>query len=273
VLSFKRGRAYCEFDELSHDVLHNQIVKTTLARLVHYGGLDKDLRARLRCACDRMGDVSETPRLTEGTFRHVQLHRNNAFYRLLMDVCRLVVLQILPEESPGKFRFRDFLRDEKAMASLFQRFVRNFYAREQSKYRVTSVHMKWQATSGERESMELLPAMETDVSLTRPGEHLVIETKFYQDALRARYEKPRLHSGHLYQLFAYVRNLAMDADAPERVEGVLLYPAVESQLDLEYQMHGHRVRVVTINLDQDWREIRRELLALVERPPAPVAAA
>jgi 5-methylcytosine-specific restriction enzyme subunit McrC len=261
-LSFVQGRAHCEFDDLSPDVLHNQILLATLVRLIRHAGLDRELRASLQFTSERLGRLSSVS-LNEGTFRRIQLHRNIGFYRFLLEICRLVALQILPEEAPGRYQFRDFLRDEKAMALLFQRFVRNFYAHEQSKYRVSSVRLNWQATVGSPESLELLPVMETDVSLTRDGEHLVIDTKYYREALRSRYGKDRLRSEHLYQLFSYLRNISMAPGAPGTVEGLLLYPAVESELELEYAMHGHRVRVATVNLDREWREIRRQLLSRI----------
>jgi 5-methylcytosine-specific restriction enzyme subunit McrC len=46
-------------------------------------------------------------------------------------------------------------------------------------------------------------------------------------------------------------------------EGILLYPAVESTLRLSYEMHGHTLRICTIDLAQDWHEIRQELLQLI----------
>jgi 5-methylcytosine-specific restriction enzyme subunit McrC len=240
-----------------------------MLRLARHAGLDHELRANLRTTCDRMGRLSPVG-LSEGTFRRVQLHPNIAFYRFLLEICRLVALEVLPEEAPGQYRFRDFLRDEKAMPLLFQRFVRNFYAREQSTYRVSSTRLNWQATSGLKEHVELLPVMETDISLTRPGEHLVVDTKYYREALRSRYGKGRVNSENLYQLFSYLRNIAMAPGAPPNVAGVLLYPAVASELDLEYEMHGHRVRVATVNLGQDWREIHRHLLSRIGVPAVPL---
>src|SRR5688500_3438857 len=38
--TFLRGRAWCSFDELSPDVLHNRILKTTLRSLAAVAGLD-----------------------------------------------------------------------------------------------------------------------------------------------------------------------------------------------------------------------------------------
>ncbi len=47
---------------------------------------------------------------------------------------------------------------------------------------------------------------------------------------------------------------------------MLLYPTVETDLHLQYTLHGHRISVCTIDLAQDWREIHRRLLGLVAEP-------
>ncbi len=49
----------------------------------------------------------------------------------------------------------------------------------------------------------------------------------------------------------------------EDSEGILLYPAVGEKVDFKAKIDGHPVRVCTVNLDQDWRLIRKDLLALV----------
>lgn len=271
-LTFDQGRADCEFDELSADILPNQIVKTTLLQLVHRRELDSEIRGSIWALVRRMRSISAVP-LNERAFRQVQLHRNNAFYGFLLQVCRLILFELLPLESAGSVRFRDFLRNEPAMAMLFQHFVRHFYAREQDRYTVGSERLKWAATSESEASLELLPTMITDISLRRHGEKLVIDTKFYREALTEHFGRQRIREEHLYQLFAYLRNSAATPNAPPLIEGMLLYPTVGGHLDLEYRVHGHRVRIATIDLDQDWRLIHQRLLRLVDiRDDASVTA-
>ena len=100
-----------------------------------------------------------------------------------------------------------------------------------------------------------------DISLTRHGEHLVVETKYYQEALESRFGKDRIRSGHLYQLFAYLRNLSAESGGAVRVRGMLLYPAVDNPLDSRFEIHGHEVSIMTVDLDQDWNHIRGRLLS------------
>jgi 5-methylcytosine-specific restriction enzyme subunit McrC len=68
-------------------------------------------------------------------------------------------------------------------------------------------------------------------------------------------------TGNLYQLFTYLENLRHDRET--QYEGILLYPTMEQELDLAYEMKGHKVRICTLNLDQDWQGIHRRLLELV----------
>jgi 5-methylcytosine-specific restriction enzyme subunit McrC len=63
-------------------------------------------------------------------------------------------------------------------------------------------------------------------------------------------------------MFAYLKNYLGQEQAPT-VDAVLVYPLTDRPLDLSYTFHGHGLRVYTIDLNQHWRLIRRDLLALV----------
>ena len=58
--------------------------------------------------------------------------------------------------------------------------------------------------------------------------------------------------------------MSRESGAIHMAEGILLYPTVDVDLDLNYEIQGHRVRVKTINLNQDWQNIRRDLLQVVD---------
>ena len=162
--SLQHARVHCLFDTLSHDVTHNRIIKTTIGRLVRCGELDRDLRNRLLGVYRRLHDVSAID-LSSSVFGRVTLHRNNAFYGFLLQVCRLVFECLLVDEKTGEAAFRDFLRDEKAMARVFERFVFNFFRKEQSVFRVRSDRIDWQEVIAREEHLRFLPTMRTDVSL------------------------------------------------------------------------------------------------------------
>lgn len=254
-----RARVACQFDELSHDVLHNQIVKATFRALLYCQALDTRLRMAVRTAYLRLPGVSDIS-LSKRTFRDVQLHRNIHFYGFLIDVCRLLYDHLIPDEAKGTFRFRDFTRDEESMRLLFERFLYNFYKHEQAAFKVRRRRFSWAGAQGP--AIGLLPEMLTDITLTRPGQCLVIDAKYTPNVVQEHFHgSSKLRSGHLYQLFAYLKNLPDGASAT--VDGMLLYPLAQRSIDAIFRLPGHRLRVRTIDLNRHWSLIRRDLLALL----------
>ena len=199
-------RLSCEFDELTHDVLHNQIIKATLSRLSRYQLLDPDIAHRLREARYRFSDVRDI-RLARGDFNRVRLHRNNAYYGFLLKVCALVFDLSLPNADGMTTLFREAIRSEREMAAVFEDFVRNFYRAEQTTFRVARRNIHWDAIPMENTGVGRLPGMQTDISLESASRRIIIDTKFYRDALQQRPEGSRsFRSENLYQLFSYLKN-------------------------------------------------------------------
>lgn len=253
-----QARTICQFDELSYDVAHNQILKATLRRLLRSDGLDRNLRGPIRNAYQRLPAVSDVP-LSRRSFRAVQLHRNIRFYRFLLHVCRLLFRQLIPSEATGEFRFRTFTGDERRMRRLFEHFLRNFYRHDGFSVRTDRIYWRGAGEPAPR----LLPTMLTDVTLRQPGRWLIIDAKYTPRVYQSHHHgSQRLRSGHLYQLFAYLRNLPIPPDTT--LNGLLLYPEAQDRVDQTYTVSGHRLRVYTINLNQHWSLIRQDLLRLIE---------
>jgi 5-methylcytosine-specific restriction enzyme subunit McrC len=257
---FHQGKAHCHFDDLHYNVLHNQILKTTIHHLILEKSLDSDLKEQLVGIYRRFHGIDEIE-LGGKTFRSVHLHRNNYFYDFPMKVCELVYENLLVGDRTGDARFRDFLRDKK-MWQLFQEFVRNFYCRELPGFKVTAGGIPWRGHGLSDRASSSLPRMNTDITLVSGDRKIIIDTKFYKQALVTHHGKEMVRPDHLYQLFAYIKNAA-GHDAPHLYEGMLLYPSVDEDLDLQYEIHGHRMSVRSINLNQDWKEIHKSLLTFV----------
>ena len=272
LILFRRPLAHCHFDELTHNVIHNRILKTTLQNLAKVKTLNKDLRSSLIHLYRQMRDV-ENCSLNRLVFQQVQLHRNNAFYRFLINVCELVHAALLVNEDMGDYVFRDFERDER-MWKLYQDFVFNFYRLEQREFEVKRDRIEWDALAADPLAFGLLPQMMTDISLrsrSTPPRTIIIETKYSEGLMQTHYEKQSIDSGHLYQLFAYLKNLESRSAADCHAEGILLYPAVTRRFDLQYVIRGHPIRVYTIDLSQKWQDIRSDLLQLLTLAPNSVS--
>jgi 5-methylcytosine-specific restriction enzyme subunit McrC len=255
----------CEFDELSADILPNQIIRATLMLMLGNREVKAELRAQLRDVFGYFEPFSAL-RLELRAFRHLQLHRNMRHYRFVLDVCEFIHRQLLPSTTPGQSRFRDFLRDEARMGELFEQFVRNFFAKEQSRYRVSSPQVKW--ALDERQSspggLKLLPTMRTDICLEALDEKVIADCKFYSTPLKTHYEKTSFISDHLFQLFTYLKNQERQPGW-EEARGMLLYATVDEPFDEHVHLHGHSIRVVSVRLDQEWQKLSAELLALLSK--------
>ncbi|WP_426058536.1 5-methylcytosine restriction system specificity protein McrC [Hymenobacter sp. B1770] len=266
----ERGRAICTFDELSPNSPLHRLLAHTLGSLANAAELPLALRRELSQTRQRFPasvTAGNSVPPTAATFRELRRQRLSSQAAFLLHVCELVWQIALPEPTArGRNRFADFRRDEALMARLFEQFTRNFFRREQRRYRVYAETIAWQA-DGQTDDLALLPTMLTDTTLEAFDRKIILDTKYYAAALRPRYDRQRLIAPHLYQLYAYLQN---QRPAPgQALEGILLYPAghgpaATQNVDVRYTLGGHPVRVVTLNLHQPWPGIAADLLRLVE---------
>ena len=281
-----RGRAACDFEELSFDILPNRILRSSLGSLRRLGGrgqgirgqptgLDPGVRKEVSLAYHRMGGVSVVP-LQRRTFGLVQLDRNRRLYRFLLSVCRLVYeSQLVDESTSERTIFRDLRVDKRKMWRLFENFVTGFYRREQREFRVNSGGTGiswWQEEGATAADLTLIPQMSADIILESKDRRIIMDTKYYKETLKGRYGSTKLKSGNLYQLLTYLWNReATKPDGPKH-EGILLYPQVDEPVQAEVRLGGFRIQARTIDLNQPWQKIHDDLLAILHRPSALASA-
>jgi 5-methylcytosine-specific restriction enzyme subunit McrC len=261
---FSKGKSICSFDEFSENVLHNKILKSVLRLLYRLPQIDQKLRGHIWDSYSRFHGVDELD-VQVSHFRQLQIHRNNYHYDFLMRVCKLVVENSVIDEGTGGIIFKDFLRNESAMAKLFEDFVRNFYAREQKKYKVSRENIAWYVEGESNGPLSFLPRMQTDITLEADDHKLIIDTKYYQQTLSVHFNTEKYHSTNLYQIYSYLTNLEKDTRNPNNLtcDGMLLYPTTQSHLDATYTLGKHKLRIATVDLNQNWNIIHNRLLELI----------
>ena len=257
-----RGQVACTFEEMSHDVLHNRILRSTLKSLTRLPDLDGDVATSVRSAYAKLAGISNVT-LSRRLFKRVQLDRNRRYYRFLLSVCRLIHEHLLPDEASGETRFADFSGEQ--LEKLYEKFIIEFYRREQDRYRINrgGRSIKWVDDGTEEHQRSKIPRMEADVILEAPDRRIILDAKFYRKAMSSRFGTSKLHSSNLYQLLAYLRNReATEAPGPKH-EGMLLYPTVHETVAVDVRLEGFRVSARSINLAQEWQNIHNDMLALV----------
>jgi len=256
--SLLRKRIVCDFDEFSENIMINRILKSTMEMLLTCKELDKKYKDNIRMLLRNFSNIKSID-INNVCWSRINYNRNNKKYRLIMNICELINTGLILKEEKGKYRFVKFIKD-KAMAKLYEKFVFNFYKYELKDIKTTSTIIKWKLD--ELPNDNLLPNMETDIELEAYGKKLIIDTKYYANALVKRdfSETEKLISSNLYQIFAYVKNAEYDGE----VSGMLLYPTVDYDLDCKYKMSGNDIFIKTVNLEEDFEKIRSRLLNIAD---------
>lgn len=257
------SKTVCLYDEFDYDIFHNQILKMTISKLLRAKNLDNELKDELHRLFIKMPPISEI-QIRNSHFKQIRLHRNNYNYDFVLKVCQIINENLFIDESSGKYKFKDFLQEEKAMARLFESFVRNFYKIEQSEFKVKGKEqIKWKLVPYDKIDLQMLPIMETDISLYSPSRKIIIDTKFYKEAFKTKFTQDKINSNHLYQLFSYLKNQESDLEITKACEGILLYPAVKNNFKFSYTYENHKIKVLSVNLNQDWSNIKKDLLGII----------
>jgi 5-methylcytosine-specific restriction enzyme subunit McrC len=258
----ERGRTFSRFADLEYDSPANRLLKATLHRCAVDHAvppmLKRDVTSLLR-TMDVAGVCDVRP--TRAAFRQIQIHRGNRRYRFLLHVAELLMEGRFPDGVGAEGPFTAVMRDEIRMAKLFERFLLNFYRSEQATFRASAEVVAWQVEPADELSAGLLPIMKTDIVLRSSSRTIVADAKFYRQTLQSRFGKETVRSEHLYQLFSYLVNLEERESCI--VEGMLIYPTVQRDLTLRYQIAGRPVAVVTVDLTAAWPIIRARLLDLL----------
>lgn len=261
--TFARAHTYCDFDEFSADILHNQIIKSTIKNLLQVKSLNIGVRNGLRDVYRKLNGISE-PKLHRRMFFDAKIHRNNRAYAFLISVCYLVFENLKINEDSGEAVFREFSQEN--MGKLFENFIRNFYTRHINGYKVKSERFSWQETTGVEADLGYLPRLETDTTLVSQDKIIIIETKFYPKPFStdSRFDSgPKINRDHLFQLHSYLTNSDRKRTPKRPHEGILLYAGIGRPFDLKYNIHGYNVRVVSVDLNKKWDQVHNDLLSLV----------
>ena len=181
-----RNRVTCRFDEFTSNIACNQIVKASAFALIRSAQVTAAHRDALRGVIARLARIDDV-RLDAELFKRAQPIGSLRRYRFILSLCQLLFRAELPDQNGTSTRFADILESQALMGKVFEAFLRNFYSHEQASYRVGAEIMAWEAESANAASAALLPEMQTDITLRSSERILVVEAKYYTDALAAHF--------------------------------------------------------------------------------------
>jgi 5-methylcytosine-specific restriction enzyme subunit McrC len=257
----RQQKLSCEYDELSENNVFNQILKTTANILLRESSVGTERRKALKKVIlffdgvDRIEPVNIK-------WNMLRYQRNNQSYKMLLNICFLVLDGLLLSTDKGTFKMATFL-DEQHMSRLYEKFVLEYYRYHHPSLRAAASQVAWNLDDG---VIDFLPVMQTDITLRQGDKILIIDTKYYARTMQVqgRYDSRTLHSNNLYQIFTYVKN--QDVGNTGNVAGMLLYAKTEETItpDCDYKMGGNKISVKTLDLNLSFKNIAVQLDEIVE---------
>ena len=180
---------------------------------------------------------------------------------MLIGICQMIIEGMLLTTDDGEYKLASFLDDQR-MNRLYEKFILEYYIKEHPGIKVRAAQIPWALDGGED---TLLPVMQSDIMLENSSGDtvLIIDAKYYAHTLTEnRFHARTIHSGNLYQIFTYVKNKDENmGDGKHSVSGMILYAKTDEELqpDNSYQMSGNKISVRTLDLNQDFSEIAKQL--------------
>jgi 5-methylcytosine-specific restriction enzyme subunit McrC len=251
------NRLSCYFDELSENHYMNQILKTTARFLVNDSNVKRENKDLLKKALLFFSDVDILEPLTIN-WQRLNYNRNNTSYRMMMNICYLVLHELLLTTEDGRHNLAAFL-DDQMMSKLYEKFILEYYKKHFSQYYPASREIKWNVTG----TIDFLPNMKSDTILFSGQKKLIIDAKYYGKIMQTQYDTETFRSNNLYQIFTYVKN--EDKNNTGLVTGMLVYAKTDEDIipSITYNLSGNEIGIKTLDLGKDFSILKKQLNAII----------
>ena len=257
--SFIKGQLNCTYDEFSLNCYLNKILKSTFILLIK-SDISRKRKKKLKNLLMYFREVDLID--VNSINWKIRFDRNNQTYKMLINICYLVITGLIHSEKVGDKKLMEFF-DDQQMSSLYEKFLLNYFKKEHPNILTHAPQIDWQIDEG---IDLLLPKMKTDVTLEYQNKILIIDAKFYSQNTLKNYGKNIHNTSNLYQIFAYVKNKQIEVQGKDiEVSGMLLYVKTSQSIqpDSDYVMSGNKISVKTLDLNQNFSLIKEQLDAFV----------
>ncbi|MDO4913786.1 MAG: 5-methylcytosine-specific restriction endonuclease system specificity protein McrC [Bifidobacteriaceae bacterium] len=254
-------RIVCEVDNLTENNMLNQILKTTMLLLMRRSDVEDKYKEELRREILFFSEVDEI-NVFSIQWSLLRFHKHNQTYQMLIYICYFILDEMLLTTDKGEYHLASFM-DEQQMSALYEKFILSYYRKEYPELNAIASQISWALDD---DMSQMLPIMQTDITLSTKDNSrvLIIDAKYYSKIMQRRLDKYTIHSNNLYQIFAYVKNMAVQCKRERKsteVSGMLLYARTDEEIqpDNNYMMSGNRISVKTLDLNRPFSEISAQL--------------
>ena len=255
-----KQRLSCDFDELSENNLLNQILKTTMMLLIKQKSVKLENKSVIKKDLLFFDSVDYIDPVMIKWDR-IRYQRNNQNYRMLLNICRLIIDGLLLSTEKGTIKMATFLDDQR-MSHLYEKFILEYYRYHHPELRANPDQVQWNLDD---DNDMWLPNMITDITLkSRDGRVLILDAKYYGQQMQSNFDVQTYRNANLYQIYTYVKN--WDKEQTGKVAGMLLYAKTEEEFQPanQFSMSGNKITVSSLDLNLPFTEIAAQLERIVE---------
>ena len=264
-----RGKVACRFEELTVNTPRNCYVRGALEKLAGITARSKikDECLTLAKTLEQAGVIGKAPNHSE--ILRIRYNHYDKEDQVMLNAAYLAFNLSLLNEDAGPKRLVSPDREERWVRNLFEKAVLGFYRHILLKqgWDVRARNYEWQIQNETEGARKILPQMKTDIVLENAAQNvrIVIDTKFTSIITQGRW-KEILRSGYIYQIYAYLRSQEKLEDSlSEKSYGLLLHPTVDEDVDERVMIQGHVIKFATVNLTASAKEIRDQLISVVDQ--------
>ena len=231
----KPGLVPCRFEEFVVDTVENRILRGTL-EILSASPLSAACRRRLRSTLAAFGRINLV-RPTRQMFDRSQLNRLSSYYEPALRLCWLVLETSGIELDAGDVATPGFFF---SMADVFEKAVERALREEfgrQNVHHQPEFNDRIRVTDGE----PAIPVTFIPDNVIGPHDApwLIVDAKYKKPLIE--HHGDRFRNSDLYQAFTYA--VALGAPA------VLLYPKVDQEVDVAFEVGRHQVRLMAVEID------------------------
>ena len=262
-----RNKLICEFDEYSSNSYLNCIVKTACHYLIISNKIsDINNIKKLKKLMIYLNDIDLLDKKTIN-WSQIRYNKNNVSYKMLTNISYLIIDGLLMNKENGTIEFKNYVDDQK-MHKLYEKFILEYYRYHYKELRASVQQVAWNIEDKDNNPfIELLPKMQTDITLYYHGRTLIIDAKYYSNMYQNNplFNKDTFKSNNLYQIYTYVKN--EDKKKNGKVSGMLLYAKTDYNDNkwAEYNMDGNKIIISNLDLSDTFETVKEHLNLIAEK--------
>ena len=181
-------KVFCNYSDLTADILENRIIKYTLFYLSQCHFFDDNLNLRIRNSYKRFDQVETVP-IHADSFKSIQYNPLNEHYKSIVSLCELLLSDSsLDLQTIGERTAISFLLD---MNKLFEEFIANLLIERIGEYNIKVQETEYPEVSEDKLKVRIdIEVLQNEVPV------LILDTKYKEF-------ESQPEEGHVAQLVLY----------------------------------------------------------------------